>query len=104
MLASSGEDAALRCAGAGIPFDAILTEMPALRNAFTSARTRLFDSSAHAVAMLATSQLELGGFGPDPAVFNAMERGIGIKMLASAAVFSPRTRASRLVVPQNLID
>ena len=59
---------------------------------------------ADAVALVATSQVELGGFGPDPAVFNAMQRGIDIKMLGSAAVFAGGTRASGLVVRQDLID
>ena len=60
--------------------------------------------TSDAVVMVATNQVELGGFGPDPAVFNAMEQGIGIKMLASAAVFATGTRASGLVVRQELID
>ena len=59
---------------------------------------------ADAVPLVATSQVDVGGFGPDPAVFNAMERGIGIKMLGSAAVFAGGTRASGLVVRQALID
>lgn len=59
--------------------------------------------TSDAIVMLATNQVEIGGFGPD-LVFNAMEQGVGIKMLASAAVFAAGTRASGLVVRQDLID
>lgn len=59
---------------------------------------------ADAVALVATSQVDLAGFGPDPGVFNAMQRGIGIKMLGSAAVFAGGTRASGLVIRQDLIE
>jgi NitT/TauT family transport system substrate-binding protein len=48
-----------------------------------------------AVAMLATSQVELAAFGPDPAVFNAMDQGIGMKMLASATGCEPAMSCSR---------
>jgi NitT/TauT family transport system substrate-binding protein len=61
-------------------------------------------TTSEAVELLTTNQVDLAAFGPDPAVFNTMDRGIGIKMLASAAVFSAGTRASGLVVRQDLID
>ena len=60
-------------------------------------------STSDAVTLVATSKVELGGFGRDRYI-QRHGTGIGMKMLASAAVFADGTRASGLVVRQDLID
>jgi NitT/TauT family transport system substrate-binding protein len=55
--------------------------------------------------LAATGEVDFGGAAPDPALFNAMEHGIQIKLLASGGVFQrPLTRGSGIVVRQDLLD
>jgi NitT/TauT family transport system substrate-binding protein len=55
--------------------------------------------------LAATGEVDFGGAAPDPGLFNAMERGISVKLLASGGVFQrPLTRGSGIVVRQDLLD
>ncbi|MBV8716684.1 MAG: ABC transporter substrate-binding protein [Chloroflexi bacterium] len=56
------------------------------------------------VTMLVTGGADLGASAPDVSLFNAIAGGVDIRMLASGGVFLPGTRASGLVVRQDLID
>jgi NitT/TauT family transport system substrate-binding protein len=70
-----------------------------LEVAFIPART-----TSDAALLLSTGQVDFAGVGPDPALFNAMERGVDLKMLASAAVFTAHSHASGVVVRQDHLD
>ena len=61
-------------------------------------------TTGEAALLLTTGKVDFAGVGPDPALFNAMERGINLKMLAAAAVFTARSHASGVVVRQDHLD
>jgi NitT/TauT family transport system substrate-binding protein len=61
-------------------------------------------TTADAATLAATGQVDYAGTGPDPALFNAMQRGINVTILASAAVLRAGTRASGIVIRQDLVD
>lgn len=61
-------------------------------------------TTSEVALLLSTGKVDFAGVGPDPALFNAMERGIELKMLASAAVFTARSHASGVVVRQDHLD
>jgi NitT/TauT family transport system substrate-binding protein len=55
--------------------------------------------------LAATGQVDFGGMAPDPALFNALERSIKIKLLGSGGIFHQSlTGASGIVVRQDLVD
>ena len=55
--------------------------------------------------LAAIGQVDFGGMAPDPALFNALERGIQIKLLGSGGIFHKSlTGASGMVVRQDLVD
>ena len=61
-------------------------------------------TTSETALLLAAGQVDFAGVGSDPALFNAMESGIDLKMLASAAVFTARSHASGVVVRQDHLD
>jgi ABC-type nitrate/sulfonate/bicarbonate transport system substrate-binding protein len=61
-------------------------------------------TAADAATLVATSQVDYAGIGPDPALFNAMQRGIDVQILGATAVLRAGTRASGIVVRQDYID
>ena len=62
-------------------------------------------TAAEIASLAATGQVDFGGTAPDPALFNALERGIDIKLLGSGGIFhQPLTGASGIVVRQDLLD
>jgi NitT/TauT family transport system substrate-binding protein len=61
-------------------------------------------TAADAATLVATNQVDYAGLGPDPALFNAMQRGIDVQILAATAVLRAGTRASGIVVRQDYID
>jgi NitT/TauT family transport system substrate-binding protein len=55
--------------------------------------------------LAATGQVDFGGMAPDPALFNALERDIQIKLLGSGGIFHRSlTGTSGIVVRQDLVD
>jgi NitT/TauT family transport system substrate-binding protein len=55
--------------------------------------------------LAATARVDFGGMAPDPALFNALERGIQIKLLGSGGIFHQSlTGASGIIVRQDLVD
>lgn len=82
-----------------LAFDHGYFQDAALDVEFVSART-----TGEAALLLSTGKVDFAGVGPDPALFNAMERGIDLKILASAAVFTARSHASGIVVRQDHLD
>jgi NitT/TauT family transport system substrate-binding protein len=61
-------------------------------------------TTADAATLVAAGQVDYAGIGPDPALFNAMQRGINVQILAATAVLRAGTRASGIVVRQDHID
>lgn len=63
-----------------------------------------FDTAAKMVAPLATGQLDIGGGNGSPALYNALFRGIDIKIVANKASLPPGYGYSGLVVRKDLFD
>lgn len=57
-----------------------------------------------AVQMVATNQVGFQASNPDPVVFNALDRGIDLRLLASSTVNRPADRAAVFMIRQDLID
>src|SRR5712692_4202757 len=56
------------------------------------------------IAQLAANQVQFAIVGPDPALFNAFERGIDMKVVAGAAMTLTDDGATGLVIRKDLID
>jgi NitT/TauT family transport system substrate-binding protein len=56
------------------------------------------------VQNVATGQVQFGMSLPSPALFNALERGIAVKIVASAIINQPGDRPAALVVRRDLVD
>jgi NitT/TauT family transport system substrate-binding protein len=62
-------------------------------------------STAQQIQLMATNQLQYGTGGPDPALFNANQRDIAVKIVtANATVTQPDDRSAALIVRQDLYD
>jgi NitT/TauT family transport system substrate-binding protein len=56
------------------------------------------------VSQVALGQLQFGMAGPDPGLFNAMERGVEIRLLASSVANRETDKTAQLLVRSDLID
>ena len=56
------------------------------------------------MAPLATGELQMGDGGPDPSLFNAVQRDIGVKIVGHNALASPGDASAALVVRKDLVD
>jgi NitT/TauT family transport system substrate-binding protein len=56
------------------------------------------------VQNVATGQVQFGMSLPSPSLFNALERGIAVKIVASAIINQPSDRPAALVVRSDLVD
>jgi NitT/TauT family transport system substrate-binding protein len=63
-----------------------------------------FTSGAEQTAPLATGQLHFGAGGPDPSLFNAVGRGIQLKLIGHNALVTPGDASAAFVVRQDLIE
>jgi NitT/TauT family transport system substrate-binding protein len=63
-----------------------------------------FDSAAKMIAPLGTGQLDVGGGAPSSALYNAVSRGIGIKIIADKGVTSAGHGYQPLLVRKDLVD
>jgi NitT/TauT family transport system substrate-binding protein len=63
----------------------------------------LSDASTSA-QMIATNQAQFYVAVPDPVIFNALSRGVAVKILVSSTTNSPTDRPAALIVRQDLID
>jgi NitT/TauT family transport system substrate-binding protein len=61
-------------------------------------------STPDVVTLMTTGDADFGASAPDASLFNAIDGGVDIRLLGSGGVFLPGTRASGLVVRQDLID
>jgi NitT/TauT family transport system substrate-binding protein len=62
------------------------------------------NGSAETIPMLSSDQIQLGYANPDPSAFNAIARGIGIKVIFPQLVLLPGAAPSSIVVRQDLVD
>jgi NitT/TauT family transport system substrate-binding protein len=63
-----------------------------------------FSSGNDQIAPLTGGQLEVGSLSPDAALFNAIGRGIGLKLVEPALKWATGSNGAALVVRQDLID
>ena len=56
------------------------------------------------ISQLAAGQLDFGGSGPDPAIFNAMARGIPLKFVLGYTTYVKGNALAGMVVRQDLLD
>jgi len=54
--------------------------------------------------LLATGALDFGAAGPDPGYFNAVQRGIDIKLVSHSSLVTPSDASAGLVVRKDLVD
>ncbi len=66
--------------------------------------TTTFNGAQLMIAPLSADQLDVGGGGPGPGLFNAILRGINVRIVADRARAVPGTRFNCLVVRKSLID
>jgi len=63
-----------------------------------------FRSGSEMLPSLATGQIQFGGTGPEPALFNAVLRGVDVKMVGHNSVVGEQDAVGGIVVRQDLID
>ncbi|HZR99987.1 MAG TPA: ABC transporter substrate-binding protein [Chloroflexota bacterium] len=63
-----------------------------------------FRTTNEQTAPLATGELQLGSVGPDPSLFNAMQRGIELKIVGYNAIISDHDTSGGFLVRQDLLD
>lgn len=63
-----------------------------------------FRSAADQMAALATGELQMGDGGPDPGLFNAAQRDIGVKIVGHNSLAAPGDASAALVVRKDLVD
>jgi NitT/TauT family transport system substrate-binding protein len=63
-----------------------------------------FDAAARMIASLASGDLEVGGGGISAGLFNAVARGLGVKIVADKSTAAPGLATGALVVRKDLID
>src|SRR5579884_256619 len=63
-----------------------------------------FDSGGRMISSLATGQIDVGGGSPSVGLFNAMARGVDVKMVADRASSGPGHNSWQLFVRKELLD
>jgi NitT/TauT family transport system substrate-binding protein len=63
-----------------------------------------FDSGGRMIASLATNQIDVGGGSPSVGLYNAMARGVDVKMVADRASSAPGRNAWQLFLRKELAD
>jgi NitT/TauT family transport system substrate-binding protein len=63
-----------------------------------------FRSTAEQTPALATGEIAFGSAGPDPSFFNAVARGIPLKIVAYNAIINPRDTSGSWMVRQDHLD
>ena len=61
-------------------------------------------AQADLVSQVSLGQLQFGMSGPDPALFNAMERGVEVRLLGSSVANRETDRTAQLLVRADLVD
>jgi NitT/TauT family transport system substrate-binding protein len=63
-----------------------------------------FDAAARMIPPLAAGELEVGGGGISAGLFNAVARGLGIKIVADKSTSAPSLSTGALMVRKDLVD
>ena len=63
-----------------------------------------FDAAARMIAPLASGELEVGGGGISAGLFNAVARGLGVKIVADKSTSAPGLGNGALIVRKDLLD
>jgi len=63
-----------------------------------------FRSAAEALPALAGGELAASGGAPDPSVFNAARRDVGVKLISSLSIVAPGDAGAALVIRQDHVD
>jgi NitT/TauT family transport system substrate-binding protein len=63
-----------------------------------------FRSAAEALPALASGEVAVSGGAPDPSVFNAARRDVGVKLISSLSIITPGDWGAALVIRQDHID
>ncbi len=63
-----------------------------------------FRSAAEALPALASGELALGSGAPEPSVFNATRRDVGVKLIGSLSIVKPGDAGAALMIRQDHID
>lgn len=63
-----------------------------------------FRTTNEQTAPLATGELQFGSVGPDPSLFNAMQRGIELKIVGYNAIISDHDTSGGFLVRQDLLN
>ncbi|HLH22295.1 MAG TPA: ABC transporter substrate-binding protein [Chloroflexota bacterium] len=63
-----------------------------------------FRSAAEALPALASGELALSAGAPDPSVFNAARRDVGVKLISSLSIVTPGDWGAALMVRQDHVD
>jgi NitT/TauT family transport system substrate-binding protein len=63
-----------------------------------------FNGAQLMIAPLGADQLDVGGGGPGPGLFNAILRGVNLRIVADRSRAAPGTRFNCLAVRKNLLD
>jgi NitT/TauT family transport system substrate-binding protein len=61
-------------------------------------------SAAEQTALLATGELQVGVGGPDPSIFNAVQRDISVNIVGHNAMVTPGDASAALIVRKDLVD
>jgi NitT/TauT family transport system substrate-binding protein len=90
-------------AGADAPFH-VAQERGYLREQGLELEFTPFDSAQQMIAPLGADQLDVGGGGPGPGLFNAIQRGVNVRIVADRARAAPGSRFNCLMVRKDLLD
>jgi NitT/TauT family transport system substrate-binding protein len=63
-----------------------------------------FRSAAEALPALASGDVAVSGGAPDPSVFNAARRDVGVKLISSLSIVAPGEWGAALVIRQDHVD
>ena len=74
------------------------------RDAGLDVEFMIFPSAARMIAALASGELDVGNGAPSAALYNAVGRGIGIKMVADKTKTLTGRGTQKLIVRRDLID
>ncbi|HLI29126.1 MAG TPA: ABC transporter substrate-binding protein [Chloroflexota bacterium] len=89
--------------GADIPFR-LAQERGYLREQGIEMTTQVFNGAQQMIAPLGADQLDIGGGAPGPGLFNAIQRGVNLRIVADRVRMVPGSRFNCLMIRKALLD
>ncbi len=89
--------------GADVPF-LLAQERGYLREQGIEMTTQVFNGAGQMIAPLGADQLDIGGGAPGPGLFNAIQRGVNVRIVADRVRMVPGSRFNCLMVRKALLD